>query len=166
VQGADTATQDDWDWAGALQVCMVETSRILRCTRAAEDAAQEALIRAWVNSRSCRSTASRSAWLSAIARREALRLLAQQRARGEREVTFETLRAEPASEFEDVGSRVDLERMLSRFGGFDLQLIRLRYFHDLAHADVAEYLGRSEGSVRVRLHRIRRQLRTRLEVRA
>ncbi|MGI8593143.1 MAG: sigma factor-like helix-turn-helix DNA-binding protein [Solirubrobacteraceae bacterium] len=45
----------------------------------------------------------------------------------------------------------------------DRKLLALRYEGDLTHSVVAERTGIPEPTIRVRLHRLRRQLRTSLE---
>jgi RNA polymerase sigma-70 factor (ECF subfamily) len=45
----------------------------------------------------------------------------------------------------------------------DQELARLRYFEDLTCATLADHLGLSEATVKVRLHRLRGRLRQRLE---
>ncbi|MEA2421671.1 MAG: Sigma-70, region 4, partial [Thermoleophilaceae bacterium] len=40
------------------------------------------------------------------------------------------------------------------------ELVNLRYESDLAHPAIAAYLGVPEGTVKVRLHRIRKRLAT------
>src|SRR5919202_663348 len=54
--------------------CLRETRRVLGHGSAAEDATQEALIRAWRQRGACRDPHRPGPWISVIARREALRL--------------------------------------------------------------------------------------------
>jgi RNA polymerase sigma factor (sigma-70 family) len=131
----------------------------LRCPTAAEDAAQEALARAWVKWDRCREEERRTAWLCAIARNEALRLRAREYSR--REVPLEeddgpgVAQGEPEAA---VADRLEVRRAVGHLKAVDRELVRLRYFEDLPHAEVAEHMGMTEATVRVRLHRLRRSL--------
>src|SRR4051794_12269275 len=64
----------EWDWGELRQRCLRETRRVLGQGGAAEDATQEALIRAWRQRDSCQDPRRPGPWISTIARREALRL--------------------------------------------------------------------------------------------
>jgi RNA polymerase sigma-70 factor (ECF subfamily) len=147
------------DWTAVRSFCVRETFRVLRCPTAAEDAAQEALARAWLKWDRCHEEERRAAWLGAIARNEALRLRARQH--GRREVPLEeddgagVPQAEPGA---SVAERLEVRRAVGHLKEVDQELVRLRYFEDLPHAEVAEQMGMTEATVRVRLHRLRRRL--------
>jgi RNA polymerase sigma-70 factor, ECF subfamily len=51
---------------------------------------------------------------------------------------------------------------LSELPAPDRLLLRLRYERDLTQREIAELLGMPEGTVKVRLHRLRNRVRTRL----
>ena len=55
--------------------------------------------------------------------------------------------------------RADLHAALDRLGERDRQLVRLRYDEDLTQTAIAHRLGIPEGTVKVRLHRVRAKLR-------
>jgi RNA polymerase sigma-70 factor (ECF subfamily) len=55
--------------------------------------------------------------------------------------------------------RADLHAALSCLDDRDRQLLRLRYDEDLTQAVIARRLGIPEGTVKVRLHRVRNKLR-------
>src|SRR3954468_258092 len=68
-----------WDWLRLRALCLREAQRVLGRGAAAEDAAQEAAVRAW-RQRSRRLPPARPApWATTPARREALRIAAQPR---------------------------------------------------------------------------------------
>src|SRR5687768_901421 len=69
----------DWDWSDLRLRCLTETRRVLGHGGAAEDATQEALIRAWRQRDSCQDPRRPGPWISTIARREALRLASRHR---------------------------------------------------------------------------------------
>lgn len=140
-----------------------EASRYVGPTEA-EDATQEALIRAWRFQHACDDPLNPLPWLLQIARREALRL----RDRPSRRESV----VEPAvlAELADARS-VDnspflpnpLEQGLGCLSDNERELLAMRYEHDLAHARIAKLLGISEGAVRVRLHRAMKRLRQHAE---
>jgi RNA polymerase sigma-70 factor (ECF subfamily) len=57
-----------------------------------------------------------------------------------------------------VAERLEVRRVVGHLKEVDQEIVRLRYFEDLPHAEVAEHLGMTEATVRVRLHRLRRRL--------
>ena len=66
-----------WDWELVVAWCQAETRRTIGGSPAAEDAAQEAALRAWRRRRQCRTPGAARPWVAAIARREALRAVAR-----------------------------------------------------------------------------------------
>jgi len=163
VAGRNSAeTRRGWDWALAHATCLRETRRILRSTCAAEDAAQEALLRAWRQRDQCRGDQMALPWLTAIARNEALRMLAQ-----------DTL-IDPTGDinsFSDLAGRwddalpaaLDVQHALAELPAPDRRLMLLRYADDLTQKEIAMRLGIPEGTAKVRLHRLRSRLRHLLE---
>lgn len=108
-------------------------------------------------------------WMRQIARNEALRLLDRHRRRSERELLEdgEALAGLPCDEGQqdedELVSKLDVARLLGRLSVADRQLLALRYEHDLTQPEVAEMLGIPEGTVKIRLHRLRGRLRKALE---
>src|SRR5947207_1070509 len=64
-----------WDWAALHSHCLRSAQRVLGAQPAAEDAAQEASLKAWRHRAQCRTPERPEPWVAAIARREALRAL-------------------------------------------------------------------------------------------
>ena len=131
----------------------------------AEEAVQDALVRAWIRRHACRSPEAPLPWILEITRNESRRLLAR-RARRQRSAAGESTQWEPEIEDEELTSattRVTVEQALAVLEDADRQVLRLRYRDDLTQADVARRLGVPEGTVKVRLHRARARLRTILE---
>jgi RNA polymerase sigma-70 factor (ECF subfamily) len=135
---------------------------MLRSPSEAEDAVQNAFLRAWRSSGSCRTPDAPLPWLLQITRNEALRILRQN---GEAKV-LEEAAGEPAEEdpgMAGTAERVDLHRALAGLSHDDRRLLELRYTDDLTQPAVAAALGVPEGTVKARLHRLRSQLRLALE---
>jgi RNA polymerase sigma-70 factor (ECF subfamily) len=151
------ASGSDWDWAGVRALCLREARRVLGPSTIADDAAQEATIRAWRQRARCRTPARPSPWIAAIARREALRSLSQRREQPLEEPDAEG--AEDARKVLDLDAALDVRRALSRMDGQDRWLLIAHYWQDLPSSELAEQLGVAEVTVRVRLHRLRLQLR-------
>jgi RNA polymerase sigma-70 factor, ECF subfamily len=69
-----------------------------------------------------------------------------------------------APELLDVlGERIDVRRALRPLDGEDRRLLWLRYGEDLTQPATAAVMGMPEGTVKVRLHRLRKQLRAALD---
>jgi RNA polymerase sigma-70 factor (ECF subfamily) len=146
-----------WDWH-ALRVHSVRVARqYARSPEQAEDIAQDALVRAWRSRASCRAGESPWAWMAQITRNEALRTLGRSRdvlavddEDGEQGEDDETLATLP--------DRIDVQAALAALSPSDRLIALLRYSEDLTQARIADLLGMPEGTVKVRLHRLRRTL--------
>lgn len=154
---------EQWDWSIIEARCRAEALRILRQPHDAEEAAQEAVARAWRSRHRCRNPAEPLPWCAQIARNEALRLLARRRgqegvvALDEHEELEDPYADQEASHAE---ARVDIVRALRVLTPHERLLTALRYEHDWSHADIATRLGIPEATARVRLHRVHKRLRT------
>lgn len=146
-----------------------EARRFLGTTHDVDEVVQEALVRAWRRRASCRGD-DQMPWMRQIARNEALRLLDRSRRRSEHELLDEAglldgVSDECAAQAEDdLLLRMDVAQHLGRLSVADRQLLALRYEHDLSQPEVAQMLGIPEGTVKIRLHRLRGRLRKALEV--
>lgn len=125
-------------------------------------------MRAWRRRATCRGE-DRVPWMRQIARNEALRLLARRRTRSERELlddeTILSLVADDGAEEEreELLLRLQVGQVVERLSIDDRRLLALRYEGDLSQPEVARMLGIPEGTVKVRLHRLRGRLRKELE---
>jgi RNA polymerase sigma-70 factor, ECF subfamily len=144
-----------WDWAGLVRSASLEARRLLRDPYDADDAAQEAMVRAWRQRGSCRSPEAPEGWLRQIARNEALRSHGRSR-------DWEPLREDPGAAYDPLDrltERIYLDEVLSKLRGQDRLLVILRYRLDLPDVEIAERLGIAQTTVRVRLHRLKKELR-------
>jgi RNA polymerase sigma factor (sigma-70 family) len=145
---------------------MREALRMLRHRDDAEEAVQEAMIRAWRARNACRVPAARTAWLLQITRREALRV-AERRSRVRDREQPDSQEGELVSlllsDIDKVESRVSFDQALGLLQPHDRDLVRLRYAEDLTQEQVAARLDLPAGTVKVRLHRARERLRKALE---
>jgi RNA polymerase sigma-70 factor (ECF subfamily) len=146
----------DWDWARHRSRCLAEARRLLGPTAEADDAVQEAFLRAWRHRARCRTPEAPLPWLLAITRHEALRIRSRP---GATPVAEEDSAGDPDPLVESAPMRVDLLRALTELPEGDRRLLQMRYGEDLTQASVATRLGIPEGTVKVRLHRLRARLR-------
>jgi RNA polymerase sigma-70 factor (ECF subfamily) len=147
----------EWDWSSLRSLCLHEAQRVLGPSATAEDAAQEAVVRAWRRRGSCREPDRPAPWVTTIARREALRL-----AHSLRETPLHALPpgAHPMQDPDD--AVVERAPVLQAMAGLDREerwLLVARYWHDLSDGELARELSITEVNVRVRLHRLRSRLR-------
>jgi RNA polymerase sigma-70 factor (ECF subfamily) len=160
----ESALAQGWEWAGLRSRCLQEARRLLPGADA-EEAVQEALVRAWARRDACRTPDAPLPWILQITRNEARRLL-QRRAGRLRRVSVAPIPSEPAAEDDALAGttvRLTVEQALARLADTDRRVLRLRYADDLTQAEVARRLGLPEGTVKVRLHRARGRLRALLE---
>jgi RNA polymerase sigma-70 factor (ECF subfamily) len=152
------------DWLRLREYCLREALPILRDRDDAEEAAQEALLRAWRH-RSARRSEAWSPWVRTIARNEALRIVERRRRFALREVHADAEPADPSAAPEPDGAveAIWLRTLLDPLRQEERDLLRLRYEEDLTNPEIARRLGMPEGTVKVRLHRIRVRLRARFE---
>jgi RNA polymerase sigma factor (sigma-70 family) len=151
-------TRRGWDWAAARSLCVRQAQAVLGPGAAAEDAAQEALVRAWRMRAKCRTPEAPGPWLTAIARREALRAAARRR---EAPLEEAPPPAAPSHEPRAV-LRLTVAAAVATLPEDDRRLLSGRYWKDLSQPEIADRLDMTEGAVRVRLHRIRARLRENL----
>jgi RNA polymerase sigma-70 factor (ECF subfamily) len=145
----------DWDWDLVRAQCLHEARGVLGTSGTAEDAAQEAAVRAWRRRDSCQTPDRPAPWISRIARNEALRFVRPGRA----DLLEESdLPAEESHEDEVLGN-TDIARALERLPGIDRELVRGRFWDDLDYRQLSLRLDITEGTARVRLHRALGRLR-------
>jgi RNA polymerase sigma-70 factor, ECF subfamily len=156
---------DDWDWSALRVSCVREARRVLHSDEDAEEAAQDALLRAWRGRATQRERGAEVWWVRQIARNEALRHLAK-RARAHDlyiHASGEVLGGVPAGQdVSQLAEIIDLREAIAELAPRDALLLRLRYERDLTQPRLARLAGMPEGTVKIRLHRIRGRLRERL----
>jgi RNA polymerase sigma-70 factor, ECF subfamily len=123
----------------------------------AEDIAQDALLRAWRRRSTLRDASRRKEWLTTIVRNEAFR----QHSRTRPDPVAEVEAKEGADDEQIVSTveRADLHAAIATLDERDRQLLQLRYGEDLTQQAIARRLCLPDGTVKVRLHRLRHKLR-------
>lgn len=155
MHSCDHPASAAWNWADVRAVCLRETRRLLGAGPDAEDAAQEALLRAWRRQATCRSAEEPLAWVRCIARREALRVCGAPRPAI---VGVEELPGPLAAE-EARWAGTDLPDGLRDLKERERMVVFLRYWADMTQREIALATDLPEGTVKVTLHRARAALR-------
>ena len=147
----------DWDWDLLRAQCLREAEDVLGPSGTAEDAAQEAAVRAWRRRDSCLTPERPQPWVATIARREALRIAGKRRT-DSLEQASEVVAVADSHEDRVLG-QADIDRAMAGLSGVDRQLIRGRYWDDLNYGQLGRLLRVPEGTARVRHHRALARLR-------
>jgi RNA polymerase sigma-70 factor (ECF subfamily) len=150
-------SNDDWEWGEAHRICLRFAYRYAGNPSEAEDIAQDAMLRAWRRRSTLRDDTRRKEWLGTIVRNEAFRQHA--RIRPDPIATIESFEGADDEQVVATVEQADIRAALAGLDERDRQLLQLRYNEDLTQAAIARRLGIPEGTVKVRLHRVRRKLR-------
>ena len=130
----------------------------------AEDITQQVFLNAWRSIRAYhRSDIPFGHWLIRIAHNQAVSALRRRRPT----TTLDYEPAGPASEHVDtlVAQRAAADEVRQALTGLDdtqQQAVTLRFVADLSYAEIGRVLGKSEGNMRVVVHRALQRLRRRL----
>jgi RNA polymerase sigma-70 factor (ECF subfamily) len=160
---------DSWDWAGLRASCLREARRVLSSEHDVEEAVQDALLRAWRGRGRQHTAGAETWWVRRIARNEALRRVSRQTLRRDLYTEADAELLEGLAANQDVSllaEIIDLRNAIAELAPRDALLLRLRYEGDLTQGRLARLAGMPEGTVKIRLHRIRGRLRERLDGRA
>jgi RNA polymerase sigma factor (sigma-70 family) len=161
-QTLQKVSSTSWDWEEMRSFCFSQALRVVGNPESADEAAQEAIVRAWRHRDSCREPEQPFGWLRRIARNEAVR----EAGRRPNEVLVDEPPAVPRGRTDEqdvLENRLLFSGILGTLSRADQELAHLRYFEDFTCARLAEHLGLREATVKVRLHRLRQRLRHRLE---
>lgn len=123
--------------------------------------AQNALVRAWRHRDRLQEANRRVEWISRIARNEALRER-ERRVPDPAEVLDHHGEEDPR--LEDLVEASEVRAALNALNDDEIELIRLRYEADMTQSAIADHLGVPEGTVKVRLFRVREKLRRETEM--
>src|SRR4051812_15425344 len=135
----------EWDWTDLRRRSRAEALRVLGDPFTADEAAQEAMTRAWRQRHRCRTPGAPGPWVAQIARNEALRLRAGEKKQSDVAVKVaEEWKGADVAPYEQLIDRVCVQQLLSALTLEERRLIDLRYEADLAQPDIADILGLPE----------------------
>ena len=132
---------------------------MLRDREEAEDAVQEAALRAWRHRQRFRPGADLRPWFFAIVANQCRSV---RRGRWSRLLRIDSLSTTLTHAFSDQDAGLDLRRAVGALGHDDRLVLVLRYYMDLPYEDVAATLGISEEAARSRTQRAVRRLRPKI----
>ena len=135
---------------------------ILRSTDRAEDAVQEALVRAWQQLPSLRDPDRFDAWLYRLVV-NACADQGRQLRRWSEQVRPLSLDASVGDDTGSVADREELERGFDRLKPEHRAVVVLHYYSGFSTAEIARMLGIPEGTARSRLHYATEAMRAALE---
>jgi RNA polymerase sigma-70 factor (ECF subfamily) len=135
-------------------------------TADAEDLTQQAFIKAWQAIGRYKKTASPFlAWLIKISHNLVIDFYRLKKS--EAHIDFDTVANTPDNEPEKAVeahfNRQEIRQAISKLHGDQQQVILMRFIEDFSYAEIAAALGKSEGAIRVILHRGLAKLKTILE---
>jgi RNA polymerase sigma-70 factor, ECF subfamily len=128
---------------------------VLRDGHLAQDAAQEAFVKAYENLSGLRRVGAFGPWLLQIARRCALNMARKHR---EESLPDQDIVAAPSVGLLDE-EKEQLLAVVLQLGESERQVVMLRYFGGYSVTEVADVVGRSVGTVTKQLSRAHRHLR-------
>jgi RNA polymerase sigma factor (sigma-70 family) len=147
-----------WDWHELGAIAQREARRILANRQDAEDAAQEAVIRAYKARTGCQTPNAPNAWMRAIAKREAYRLYARRPAY---ELTSDWADGRVDDATEAVHNRLAARHALAGTTNEERSLLVRRYVLEQTSSQISAELSLPASTVRVRVHRASKRIRER-----
>jgi RNA polymerase sigma factor (sigma-70 family) len=130
----------------------------------AEDVAQKVFVAAWTGRANFRpERASLSAWLLGITRNK---IVDAHQARGkQRRIATElAVKMQSPPEPEDVAARLIIAEEISRLDDVPQRVLRMAFYEDLTHTQIAERMQLPPGTVKSHIRRSLIKLKRRLEV--
>jgi RNA polymerase sigma-70 factor, ECF subfamily len=142
---------------------LAQCTRLLRDRAAAEDVAQETLLRAWLGRERMREE-DLGAWLSVVAKNLCISYIRRQKRSVPTESVPETPdeTADPAHLVERLESRRSVRRAMRQVGGRHAALLLRREIEGVDYEELGAELGLSVAGTRTIMFRARRMLRERL----
>ncbi len=134
---------------------------MLRDPVEAQDAVQEAAVKAWHSLERLRDSNQARAWFLSIVANQCRSTMRRRWWRVVRVPARETAGADPE---EPAVQFLDLDRAMNRLSSDDRAILHLYYFLDLPIEEVARVIGISPGAAKTRIYRAAHRLRPELEL--
>ncbi|NGZ77358.1 sigma-70 family RNA polymerase sigma factor [Saccharibacillus alkalitolerans] len=131
----------------------------LRSDADALEMLQEASFRAWSKKKSLKDEALFDSWLIRIL----INCCMDELRRRKRVVPVERVGEERGAAEMRSSSRIDLERAMANMPEKYRHVLTLRFYHDMTLGEIARILNKPESTVKTRLYRALKQMRSRLE---
>ncbi len=138
---------------GAAYACS-----ILRNREDAEDALQEAVIKAYINFNRYLPSSSFKAWLFAILRNSCMDLLRKRKPIRTMDVNDLSLSLAAKDNHANLERKNQIEWALGKIPPEHREILELKYFAELSYKEIAETLQIPEGTVMSRLHSARQKM--------
>jgi RNA polymerase sigma-70 factor, ECF subfamily len=131
---------------------------VTRADHLAQEAVQDAFLRAWGAAASYDPTLDLGPWLMTITRRAALDLIRREfrPTRGGHAEEQDGVVEDPG--IEQAWTAWQVQEALGRLGDDERDIVRLSFFEDLTHTQIADRLGLPIGTVKSRSYRAHRRL--------
>src|SRR5258706_611908 len=134
---------------------------MLRDPVEAQDAVQEAAVKAWRSLERLRDSNQARGWFLSIVANQCRSTMRRRWWRAVRLPARETVGADPE---EPAVQYLDLDRAMQRLSPDDRAILHLHYFLDLPIEDVARVMGISAGAAKTRIYRAAHRLKPQLEL--
>lgn len=145
------------------------THRILRKREEAEEAAQDAFLKAYKMLNTFERKSKFSTWLYTIAYRTAIDALRRQKPEAQSLSDTESFlqladktQESPAEQLQSGDVQEVLQQAIQRLKPEDGTLVTLYYLHEKTVKEIAKITGLTESNVKVKLHRLREALKQQL----
>lgn len=164
VERAQSGDREAFDAlaTGAYDRLYAVAHRMLRDGQAAEDAVQEALIKAWRDLRSLRERDRFDAWVHRLLVRACYDQSRQRRRFSVEVGEILVERADPSDDYARANNRDEIERAFLRLSMDHRSVLVLTHYLGLSAPEVARILGIPTGTVYSRLHYATRTMRAAL----
>lgn len=132
--------------------------RVTRSEQLAQEAVQEAFVRAWRSARTYDPDRDLGSWLLGVVRYAAMDVVRAEARPTRGGHAAETDAAVDAPGIDRAWLAWAVQEGLRELADHEREIVRLVFFEDLSHAQIAERLGIPVGTVKSRLHRANRRL--------
>ncbi len=139
-----------------LQVC---TGFLQGDQALANDLLQEVFINTWIALPNFRKEASPKTWIYRITVNTCLTYIRKQK--GKRQIQVQGLPDQAADQLEDAGRPKDYNQLYHAIGQLEStdRLIIMMVLDEMEYAEISSVMGISEGTLRVKIHRIKQRLK-------
>lgn len=131
------------------------------CVADSEEILQETMLAVWNGRSQLTSRDSVGAWIFGIARNKTVDLLRRDRIR--QAITLDEAAASACVDVEDRAGLVDAKEAIAQLGEEERDLVLMVFLLEMTYEEVGEALGIPVGTVKSRMHHLRRKLKKGLE---